>query len=74
MKLSPKKAPTDPRKPEHIKNKLLWHWGTSPGQNFIYAHLNRIIHKYDLNTHYISGPGHGGPALVADSGHSSGHE
>ena len=57
----------EPLKPAHIKNMLLGHWGTSPGQNFIYAHLNRIIHKYDLNMLYISGPGHGGPALVANT-------
>ena len=50
---------------EHIKNMLLGHWGTTPGQNFIYTHLNRIIKKYDLDMIYISGPGHGGPAVVA---------
>ena len=44
---------------------LLGHWGTTPGQNFIYVHLNRIIKKYDLDMMYISGPGHGGPALVS---------
>lgn len=49
----------------HIKNMLLGHWGTTPGQNFIYTHLNRIINKYDLNVIYVSGPGHGGPAVVA---------
>lgn len=49
----------------HIKNMLLGHWGTTPGQNFIYTHLNRIINKYDLNMIYVSGPGHGGPAVVA---------
>jgi xylulose-5-phosphate/fructose-6-phosphate phosphoketolase len=48
-----------------IKNMLLGHWGTTPGQNFIYTHLNRIIKKYDLNMIYVSGPGHGGPAVVA---------
>lgn len=46
---------------------LLGHWGTTPGQNFIYAHLNRVIKKYDLNMIYISGPGHGGPAVVANT-------
>src|ERR1017187_7798060 len=51
---------------EHIKQLLLGHWGTTPGQNFIYVHLNRIINKYDLNMIYISGPGHGGPALVGN--------
>jgi xylulose-5-phosphate/fructose-6-phosphate phosphoketolase len=54
-------------RPEHIKNMLLGHWGTTPGQNFIYVHLNRVIKKYDLDMIYISGPGHGGPALVANT-------
>ena len=49
-----------------IKHLLLGHWGTTPGQNFIYTHLNRIINKYDLNMFYISGPGHGGPAIVGN--------
>jgi len=52
---------------EHVKPMLLGHWGTTPGQNFIYAHLNRIIKKYDCNMLYISGPGHGGPALVSNA-------
>jgi len=56
-----------PLKLEHIKPMLLGHWGTTPGQNFIYVHLNRVIKKYDLNMIYISGPGHGGPALVANT-------
>ncbi len=51
---------------EHIKPRLLGHWGTTPGLNFIYAHLNRIIREQDLNVMYITGPGHGGPALVAN--------
>ena len=51
----------------HIKNMLLGHWGTTPGQNFIYVHLNRIIKKYDLDMFYIAGPGHGGPALVGNT-------
>ncbi len=58
------------RKPltkEHVKGMLLGHWGTTPGQNFIYAHLNRVINEYDLNMIYISGPGHGGPAVVANT-------
>ncbi len=55
-----------PLKPEHIKPMLLGHWGTTPGQNFIYVHLNRIIKQYDLNMIYISGPGHGGPAIVGN--------
>ena len=50
-----------------IKHMLLGHWGTTPGQNFIYVHLNRIIKKFDLNMLYVSGPGHGGPALVANT-------
>ncbi|TLV02412.1 phosphoketolase family protein [Dyadobacter luticola] len=56
-----------PLQAEHIKNMILGHWGTSPGQNFIYAHLNRLITENDLNMIYISGPGHGGPALVANT-------
>ena len=55
----------EPLKLDHVKPRLLGHWGTTPGQNFIYVHLNRIIKQYDLNMIYISGPGHGGPALVA---------
>jgi xylulose-5-phosphate/fructose-6-phosphate phosphoketolase len=54
----------EPLKLEHVKQLLLGHWGTTPGQNFIYTHLNRIIKKYDLNMMYVSGPGHGGPAVV----------
>jgi xylulose-5-phosphate/fructose-6-phosphate phosphoketolase len=57
----------EPLKLEHIKPRLLGHWGTTPGQNFIYVHLNRLIKQYDLNMIYISGPGHGGPALVANT-------
>ncbi len=52
---------------EHIKKKLVGHWGTVPGQNFIYTHLNRIIKQYDLNMIYVSGPGHGGNAMVAQN-------
>ncbi|HZX71815.1 MAG TPA: phosphoketolase, partial [Rhodanobacter sp.] len=52
---------------EHIKRMLLGHWGTTPGQNFIYAHLNRVIRQHDLDMLYISGPGHGGPAVVANA-------
>jgi xylulose-5-phosphate/fructose-6-phosphate phosphoketolase len=51
----------------HVKTMLLGHWGTTPGQNFIYVHLNRVIKKYDLDMIYISGPGHGGPALVGNT-------
>jgi len=50
-----------------VKKMLLGHWGTTPGQNFIYTHLNRVINKYDLNMIYVSGPGHGGPALVGNT-------
>ena len=50
-----------------VKHRLLGHWGTTPGQNFIYAHLNRIIRKYDLDMIYVCGPGHGGPAVVANT-------
>lgn len=56
-----------PLVPTDIKRMLLGHWGTTPGQNFIYAHLNRVIRKYDLEMIYVSGPGHGGPALVANT-------
>jgi xylulose-5-phosphate/fructose-6-phosphate phosphoketolase len=51
----------------HVKPRLLGHWGTTPGLNFIYAHLNRVIKRYDLNMFYIAGPGHGGPAMVANT-------
>ena len=57
----------EPLKAAHVKNMLLGHWGTTPGQNFIYVHLNRIIKAYDLNMIYISGPGHGGPAIVGQT-------
>ena len=57
----------EPLKLEHIKPRLLGHWGTTPGLNFIYVHLNRIIKQYDLNMIYITGPGHGGPGLVANT-------
>src|ERR1700739_2598501 len=56
-----------PLKREHIKPRLLGHWGTTPGLNFIYVHLNRVIQDHDLNMIYIIGPGHGGPALVAQA-------
>ena len=52
---------------EHIKPRLLGHWGTTPGLNFIYVHLNRIIKKYNLNVIYVAGPGHGGPGIVANT-------
>ena len=55
----------EPLKREHIKPRLLGHWGTSPGLNMLYTHLNRVIKRDDLNMIYIIGPGHGGPSLVA---------
>ena len=57
----------EPLKPEHVKNAVFGHWGTIAGQNFIYAHLNRVINKYDLSMLYISGPGHGGQVMVSNS-------
>ena len=57
----------EPLKLEHIKPRLLGHWGTTPGLNFIYLHFNRLIKKFDLNVIYIAGPGHGGPGLVANT-------
>jgi xylulose-5-phosphate/fructose-6-phosphate phosphoketolase len=56
----------EPLKPEHIKNRLLGHWGSDPGQSLIWIHLNRLIKKYDLNVMYIAGPGHGAPATLAN--------
>jgi len=56
----------DPLRPEHIKPRLLGHWGTSPGLNFIYLHLNRLITEHDVNMIFLTGPGHGGPAIVAN--------
>ena len=56
----------EPLKLEHVKPRLLGHWGTTPGQNFVYVHLNRVIKEYDLNVIYVSGPGHGGPAVVGN--------
>src|SRR4051794_20904395 len=57
----------EPLTPAQIKPRLLGHWGTTPGLNFIYAHLNRAIGAHDLNALYIAGPGHGGPGLVAST-------
>jgi xylulose-5-phosphate/fructose-6-phosphate phosphoketolase len=56
-----------PLKLAHVKPRLLGHWGTTPGLNFIYVHLNRVINQYDLNVIYVCGPGHGGPGLVANT-------
>src|ERR1700686_1482828 len=58
---------SEPLRIEHIKPRLLGHWGTTPGLNFIYVHCNRLINKYDLNMIYICGPGHGGPGMVANT-------
>lgn len=52
----------EPLRPEHLKPTPVGHWGTMPGQNFIYTHLNRVITRYELNMIYVSGPGHGGSA------------
>jgi xylulose-5-phosphate/fructose-6-phosphate phosphoketolase len=57
----------EPLTKEHVKPRLLGHWGTTPGLNFIYGHLNRVIAKYDLDVIYVAGPGHGGPGLVANT-------
>jgi len=58
---------TEPLVPEHVKPRLLGHWGTTPGLNLVYAHLNRVIAQRDLNVIYVTGPGHGGPALLANT-------
>ncbi len=58
---------TEPLKPEHTKSRLLGHWGTTPGLNFVYAHMNRVIRNWDLDAIYVTGPGHGGPGLVANA-------
>ena len=52
---------------EHVKPRLLGHWGTTPGLNFVYAHMNRLINAHDLSAIYIAGPGHGGPGIVANT-------
>ncbi len=57
----------EPLRIEHVKRRLLGHWGTTPGLNFIYVHLNRLIKKHDLNVIYVCGPGHGGPGMVANT-------
>ncbi len=57
----------EPLKPEHVKPRLLGHWGTTPGLNMIYAHMNRVIRNWDLDAIYVIGPGHGGPAIVANA-------
>ena len=57
----------EPLRPEHIKPRLLGHWGTTPGLNFIYAHMNRLIKAHGLDAIFVAGPGHGGPAIVANT-------
>ena len=57
----------EPLQPEHFKKRLLGHWGSDPGQTFVWAHLNRVIKKFDLNMIYVSGPGHGAPAMISSS-------
>ena len=56
----------EPLKPEHVKRRLLGHWGSDPGMSFIYIHLNRLIKKYDLDVIFLAGPGHGAPALISN--------
>ncbi|MGA8160053.1 MAG: phosphoketolase, partial [Acidobacteriaceae bacterium] len=57
----------EPLRAEHIKKRLLGHWGSDPGQNLVWVHLNRLIRKHDLNMIYISGPGHGAPAMLSNA-------
>ena len=57
----------EPLRLDHVKPRLLGHWGTTPGLNFIYVHLNRLIAQHDLDMIYIAGPGHGGPGIVANT-------
>ena len=57
----------EPLRPEHVKPRLLGHWGTTPGLNFVYVHLNRVIKAQDLDMVYVCGPGHGGPGMLANS-------
>jgi xylulose-5-phosphate/fructose-6-phosphate phosphoketolase len=56
----------EPLRPSHIKPRLLGHWGTSPGLNLVYAHLNRLIRERDVDAIFLAGPGHGGPAVLAN--------
>src|SRR5580704_14551741 len=57
----------EPLRIEHVKPRLLGHWGTTPGLNFVYAHMNRVIKEKDLDAIYVAGPGHGGPGVVANT-------
>src|SRR5580692_11675544 len=57
----------EPLRIEHVKPRLLGHWGTTPGLNFVYAHMNRVIKEKDVDAIYVAGPGHGGPGVVANT-------
>src|SRR4051795_11713708 len=57
----------EPLRIEHVKPRLLGHWGTTPGLNFVYAHMNRVIKAHDLDAIFVTGPGHGGPGVVANT-------
>jgi hypothetical protein len=57
----------EPLRAEHVKPRLLWHWGTTPGLNLLYAHMNRVIRQRDLDALYVTGPGQGGPGLVVNA-------
>src|SRR5271167_3423899 len=57
----------EPLRIEHVKPRLLGHWGTTPGLNFVYVHMNRVIKEKDLDAIYVAGPGHGGPGVVANT-------
>src|ERR1700690_3921415 len=57
----------EPLQAAQVKPRLLGHWGTTPGLNFVYAHMNRVIRNWDLNAIYVMGPGHGGPGIVANA-------
>src|SRR5436305_3108463 len=59
----------EPLQVEHVKPRLLGHWGTTPGLNFVYAHMNRVIKARDVDAIFVTGPGHGGPGLVANTYH-----
>jgi phosphoketolase len=65
--LDRKPLPRRPLVPDDVKPRLLGHWGTTPGLNFVYAHCNRLIKRHDVNMLFIAGPGHGGPALLANT-------
>jgi xylulose-5-phosphate/fructose-6-phosphate phosphoketolase len=60
---------SEPLRPSHLKPRLLGHWGTSPGLNFVYVHLNRLIREQDVEAIFLAGPGHGEPAVLANDSH-----